>query len=40
MLNEFELVVFPRQGAYKPPLELRQRIHVLRSTPLRRDFFH
>ncbi len=29
MLNEFELVVFPRQGAYKPPPELRQRIHVL-----------
>lgn len=28
MLKEFELLVFPRQGTYKPPLELRHRIHV------------
>jgi len=28
MLNEFELLVFPRQGAYKPPAELRHRVHV------------
>lgn len=28
MLHEFELLVFPRQGTYKPPAELRGRIHV------------
>jgi nicotinate-nucleotide adenylyltransferase len=28
MLGEFELLVFPRQGSYKPPAELRDRIHV------------
>lgn len=28
MLGEFELLVFPRQGSYKPPPEMRHRIHL------------
>lgn len=28
-LREFQLLVFPREGAYEPPAELRDRIHVL-----------
>jgi nicotinate (nicotinamide) nucleotide adenylyltransferase len=29
MLQEFELLVFPRQGVYKPPPEIRDRVHSL-----------
>ena len=29
MLQEFELLVFPRQGVYKPPVEIRDRVHSL-----------
>jgi nicotinate-nucleotide adenylyltransferase len=28
MLEEFELLVFPRQGSYQPPPEMRDRIHL------------
>ena len=35
MLREFELLVFPRQGTYRPPPESRDRILVL---PLEGDF--
>lgn len=33
MLREFELLVAPRAGEYRPPLELRERIHWLDVRP-------